>query len=439
MHSRCVKFLVERGLGLTGIRCLSGAAVPLRDDIDRFAQYHPTTLSLQNFIDFGAKNASASKSLVFLSKELPVRLANIMKELYLLPDQLLCTPSVREVEEWYHQSFEDMLLFQNVNPDSEETLRKFSETLNIVQNRHSSVVETMAKGILEMKQELETQGGHVPSHVENCIQYFLDRFYMSRISIRMLIHQHLFLFSKHDKNKRHVESIDANCNIRSIIEDAYENARFLCEQYYAVAPDCEIICKDPFGKKGLTDTITMTYVPSHLHHIMFELIKNALRAVVEFHNGKSTLPKIKVLVCKGRKDVTVKLSDQGGGIRRSEVDLLFNYLYSTAPQPPSPDAADTTPLAGYGYGLPLSRLYAKYFTGDLWLNSIDGFGTDAMVCLKLIPRDASELLPVFNTTSLAKYTQSTQICDWSDPFHNSKGNGSGFRGSSRGFRTSSRY
>jgi len=39
-----------------------------------------------------------------------------------------------------------------------------------------------------------------------------------------------------------------------------------------------------------------------------------------------------------------QISDQGGGIRRSELDLLFNYMYSTAPRPPSPDAADSTPL-----------------------------------------------------------------------------------------------
>jgi len=51
----------------------------------------------------GAKNASAktaTSSFIFLSKELPVRLANIMKELSLLPDQLLQTPSVRQVEQW---------------------------------------------------------------------------------------------------------------------------------------------------------------------------------------------------------------------------------------------------------------------------------------------------------------------------------------------------
>jgi len=35
------------------VRSLVSSAAALTDEIDRFAQYHPTTLSLQKFIDFG--------------------------------------------------------------------------------------------------------------------------------------------------------------------------------------------------------------------------------------------------------------------------------------------------------------------------------------------------------------------------------------------------
>ena len=150
------------------------------------------------------------------------------------------------------------------------------------------------------------------------------------------------------------------------------------------------------------------YVPGHLSHICFELLKNSLRAVVERYgpDRDDHFPPIKVIVVEGKEDITVKISDEGGGIPRSAIALIWTYMYTTMEgQNLDQDfqASDfRAPMAGFGYGLPLSRLvrtcifrrsnctglltefqsqYARYFGGDLKLISIDGFGTDVYIHL----------------------------------------------------------
>ncbi len=49
-------------------------------------------------------------------------------------------------------------------------------------------------------------------------------------------------------------------------------------------------------------------------------------------------------------------------------------------------------LAGYGYGLPISRLYARYFGGDLQIISMEGYGTDAYLHLNRLG-NSQEPLP----------------------------------------------
>jgi pyruvate dehydrogenase kinase 2/3/4 len=122
--------------------------------------------------------------------------------------------------------------------------------------------------------------------------------------------------------------------------------------------------------------LTFPYFPTHIHYIMTEVIKNAARATVEFHGANKSeneLPPIRVTVASGREDVTLRVSGQGGGIPRSKIKNIWKYSYTTAAEP--------TGLAGYGFGLPLSRLYARYFGGDLKLLSMDGWGSDVYLTL----------------------------------------------------------
>jgi pyruvate dehydrogenase kinase 2/3/4 len=57
------------------------------------------------------------------------------------------------------------------------------------------------------------------------------------------------------------------------------------------------------------------------------------------------------------------------------------------------DHSANTPLAGLGYGLPISRSYARYFGGDLDIMSMEGYGTDAFIYLVRLG-NSQEPLPV---------------------------------------------
>ena len=43
------------------------------------------------------------------------------------------------------------------------------------------------------------------------------------------------------------------------------------------------------------------------------------------------------------------------------------------------------------------------------------YGTDAVVYLKTLTNEASELLPVFNKTSTKQYSTAIPTADWTDP------------------------
>jgi pyruvate dehydrogenase kinase 2/3/4 len=188
-----------------------------------------------------------------------------------------------------------------------------------------------------------------------------------------------------------------------IASEAIENARFVCEEHYGMfkAPPVQLICPRE---------LTFSYVPGHLSHILFELLKNSLRAIVErygvdpsagigavtAHDGQ--FPPIKVVVVEGNEDITIKISDEGGGIPRSAMPLVWTYMYTTMDVEAEGSGGSTkggsmkggsmggralenlqnaandfaAPMAGFGYGLPLSRLVSR-ISLPFWYSITDGF------------------------------------------------------------------
>ncbi|MCJ1389627.1 hypothetical protein MMC18_002484 [Xylographa bjoerkii] len=412
----------------------------LMDTIKHYSQFPATGVSLRQMVQFGEKPSTGTlfRASQFLSEELPIRLAHRVQELGDLPDSLNEMPSIKKVQDWYAQSFEDITTLSrpNLPPDLRERLlrparntgqeskilsettanpsvkhgqyrslpsangkksgngngarsatrryyaaaddgddwppelndynKRFAKTLEGIKRRHDSVVTTVAQGILEYKRKRQRM------QIDSNIQAFLDRFYMSRIGIRMLIGQHIALTDqKASADPNYVGIICTKTNVRELAQEAIDNARFVCEDHYGLfdAPKVQLVCKSD---------LHFMYVPGHLSHMLFETLKNSLRAVVETHGQhKDEFPVTKVVVAEGKEDITIKISDEGGGIPRSVIPLVWTYMYTTVEATPNldPDFNKSdfkAPMAGFGYGLPISRLYARYFGGDLKLISMEG-------------------------------------------------------------------
>ena len=201
------------------------------------------------------------------------------------------------------------------------------------------------------------------------IQYALDRLYMARISIHRLIAHHKSLYCPEERkiNTRLQGTIESMCDPTRIIKEAYENAEFLCDQIYLDHPKLNIITTNTVDDGAAKDTVNFVYIPSHLYHMFFEVFKNSMRATMEYHEDAETVPEIDVHIVKGVEDITIKVSDRGGGLRRCEMGNVFLYLYTSVTERVKLSGGDmggttssNTPMHGLGYGLPLSRLYARY-------------------------------------------------------------------------------
>lgn len=100
---------------------------------------------------------------------------------------------------------------------------------------------------------------------------------------------------------------------------------------------------------------------------------------------------MKVIVTKGAEDVTVKIADRGGGMPRSVTKRIWTFAHSTLSKErraleDKHDFGRDEFTGGHirGFGLPLARIYARYFGGEVTIKSMEGYGVDAYLYLPVL-------------------------------------------------------
>lgn len=118
------------------------------------------------------------------------------------------------------------------------------------------------------------------------------------------------------------------------------------------------------------------------------------------------LPPIQVIITIGAEDCSIKIADRGGGVPRSACNNLWTFAHSTMesiykPNNPHNNTMDHpeededdhskqfdknvfTNTLGRSFGLPMAKIYAQYFGGDLTIKSMEGFGVDAYLHIPVL-------------------------------------------------------
>merc|ERR1712154_268333 len=124
----------------------------------------------------------------------------------------------------------------------------------------------------------------------------------------------------------------------------------VCKAHTGLAPSIFVV-EDGEGSMSVSPMC----MPAVLSYVLREVFKNACRAVVERHadSDEDPLPPVQCHIMHGKTGLLIKISDRGGGICPADMEKVGRFAHSTSRR--------RGELAGYGVGLALSRLYARYF------------------------------------------------------------------------------
>lgn len=340
--------------------------------VERYGNKKPTPGTLQQLIALSnIKHRLAWGPHV--QHEMLVRLTSRLKDFENFPQGLLAQKQVISVMNMYRAYVEQIESLECT--DSPSLNREFMRLLTEFKAKDSSTLPLIAFGIRDWR---ESGNDEV---VDNTLAAQLDDFFTARLSIRMLIGQYCEYANPDTPGQ-----IERGLVINDVAQEAKEKVTKMTTDKYGRCPDIVI--------KGNLDC-RLTYIRSFLHHILVELVKNSARATCESKEHLDTMPPIEIVIAGGKEDCVIKVSDEGGGIPRSAIKNIWSYQFSTSQERPSSVEEWTfrKSFSGSGYGLPIARVFARYFGGDLDVVCTEGWGTDAYIHLKRVENAAVEVLP----------------------------------------------
>lgn len=308
----------------------------------------------------------------YLYKEMPIRFAHRIKDLNMFPYGLNHNHNVNVIRDWYLTSFEELV--SKPEPKTPQEVQEFKTQISNIYLRHSPTILTLTRGLFELK-----ESGLISETDDKQIQIFLDKFHSSRTEIRILIEHYLSLFEPNSNSKSNLNVsgiINYNTNINEVFDKVISNINFICER-----TNYPIYLQDIVKVQGVG---RLPIIDNYLYYILFELVKNSTQAVIT-SNKKDKIIKINIMDLEDY--IYIKIFDNGIGIKEENLEKIWLYSYSTNPIEPQKiieqeDFSTNTPLSGFGYGLPISKIYLNFFSSIIRIDSTYNEGTQVNLFVK---------------------------------------------------------
>lgn len=413
----------------------------------RFLDRKPHPVSLRQLAGYGKKlnKEKILNSANFVRLELPIRLAMKIRDLQDLPFGIVNNFHFSQIYESYYHLFNAFRKMTKISDMKEND--EFCESLSVLLDDHVFNLSHLMMGALEI------------SILQNFSQQKLDELMSSmirsRISRRVIVEEHLSLSENYKlkpqvtKPPDYIGEMFDDCHAvthLNIVADLVKNSMVNIYPNIKKMPDLEI--------DGDLD-VSFPFMKPHLHYLFGEILRNSYEATIKRHGTKTSkkLPPIKITIINTSKQITFRISDEGGGINHDKLANIWSFgknpefarkslanfhripglqLYSnlkvTAAGSSVIDKSNLTSKVGeflnvtdtanelnslnettigdinvqsstkskkstleklitrpheykLGLGLPMCKVYADYWNGDLLMNSLEGYGSDTSLTL----------------------------------------------------------
>lgn len=361
----------------------------IESEITHFARgQKPNAMTLSQILQQRDSKAFAS----FIHNELPIRWAGRIRLIESLPHWGDCA-HLRSIRDLYKDCF--LRLRMIPTQQDQQNVKKLRTELKTIKKRTAAVLHKVITGVRQAKIDgiMSDRGA----------DEFLNAFLTSRIGSEILSSQYIALTNPLSSGNDTV--VDPDCNPEEICREMADDTAELCSYHYGYAPP--IIVQTTNQSRALT----FPFIRQYLEYIMFELLKNSLRAVVETWNDECEQKPVAVMISGDDQSIVIRVSDAGGGIPLDKTRNVWSYLYTTAKQQSvsadahkADDDDSVAPMAGFGCGLPLSRSYANYVGGRLAISSMPHYGTDVYLYLNRLGDDSETVLEGYSLTSMSDAT-----------------------------------